>query len=110
MHASLMETCMHALITAPCRGRLGGGCGTSDNKAWEWRREITFHGPHARLRPGPFFSSLGDPDPHLSDTHALALAFTLRKTLDPRTSSCALAPPHKSSNRRSSHNTYTELG
>ena len=28
MHASLMETCMQALITAPCRGRLGGGCGT----------------------------------------------------------------------------------
>ena len=63
------------------------------DKAWEWRREITFHGPHARLRPGPFFSSLGDPDPH-------TFAF---KTLDPRTSSCALAPPHKSSNRRSSH-------
>ena len=69
------------------------------DKAWEWRREITFHGPHARLRPDRalflyFFKALW----------ATRIHTRLRKTLlDPRTSSCALAPPHKSSNRRSSH-------
>jgi len=75
-----METCTPRSKRSPRRSREDGSEGDAGQGVWEWRREITLHGPHGTraraLRPGP----LRFGDGPTRRTHGRHLARLRRRT------------------------------
>jgi hypothetical protein len=77
-----METCTPRSKRSPRRSREDGSEGDAGQGVWEWRREITLHGPHGTraraLRPGPLH--FGDGPTHVGPTDVTCCAGARRRT------------------------------